>query len=144
MNTLRTFSVAGLIGLTTLVGCSAFEGHSSRDRDSDSTGSARRSSDRVERSSGASSNVPRDARVVDEGRGGSLGFTARDSGTVYLVDDTAGSVIWDSKIRDGDRVTVIPDKNRIEINGKEQAKIDLKSNDRFQLYYLGSDRGSRY
>jgi hypothetical protein len=142
MNTLRTLSTAGIIGFTALAGCSSGDHHASRDYD---YGSARSSSDRVERDSGTTSRVPRDARVVDEGRGGALGFTARDRGQVYLVDESAGAVVWDSSVRDGDRVTVVPDKNRIEINGKEQAKIDLKSKDRFQLYYLSSDnRGSRY
>jgi len=143
MNTLRTLSIAGIIGLTTLTGCGSSSDHHASS-DSTDYGSARRSADHVARDSGAASRVPADARIVDEGHGSSLGFTARDRGTVYLVDSSAGAVIWNSSIHDGDRVAVVPDKNRIEINGKEQAKIDLKSNDRFQLFYLSSDHGSRY
>jgi hypothetical protein len=95
----------------------------------------------VERASGAARKVPRDAEVVDEGRGDTLRYTARGDGTVYVVDSNADTVIWSGPIRDGDRITVDPGKNRIEINGREQANIDLKSGDRFRLYFLrGSSR----
>ncbi len=148
MTTLRNLSLAGVLGLTVLTaGCSLLEGDSSRsdrDRDRDRDGvilSSDRDRDRdrdrnVERESGASRGVPRDARVVDEGRGGTLSYSTRDEGTVYLVDETAGAVVWDQRVRDGDRITVDPDKNAIEVNGRSATKLDLKSNNRFALYFL--------
>jgi hypothetical protein len=65
-----------------------------------------------------------------------MSYTARDSGEVYVYDASARTVIWSGHVRDGDRVTVNPDKNRIAVNGREEADIDLKSNHRFELYSL--------
>jgi hypothetical protein len=141
MATLRNLSFAGLLGLGILAGCSSSDRHSSserRDRDATLSG------ERVDVDPHTARHVPRDARVVDEGRGSTLSYSARGDGEVYLTDSSASAVIWDSKVRDGDRITVDPSRNRIEINGREQTNIDLKSNDRFQLYFLPTDfRSSR-
>jgi hypothetical protein len=151
MTAFRNLTLAGVLGLGLLAGgCSAFDNdndhHSSRssDRYDDRYDSGRvsRSGGDVERASGTSRSLPRDARMVDEVRGGRMNYTARDSGEISLYDATARTVVWDGRVRDGDRVTVNPDKNRIEINGKEQADIDLKSNHRFELY--STDRSRRY
>jgi len=145
MTTLRNLSLAGLLGLGLLAaGCSSNDHHSSssssserRDRDATVSG------ERVDVDPHTARHVPREARVVDEGRsGGTLSYSARGDGEVYLVDSSASTVIWDAKTRDGDRITVDPSRNRIEINGREQTKIDLKSGDRFQLYYLPTDSRS--
>ena len=140
MTTLRNLSLAGMLGLGLLAtGCGSSDHHStsssSERRDRDATVSG----ERVDVDPHTARKVPRDARVVDEGRGSTISYSARGDGEVYLVDSSAGTVIWDSKTRDGDRITVDPGRNRIEINGREQTKIDLKSNDRFQLYYLPTD-----
>jgi len=148
MTVFRNLTLAGVLGLGLLAaGCSAFDNdhdhdhHASRDRYDDRYDNSRASGD-VERASGTSRSLPRDARMVDEVRSGRMSYTARDSGSVSLYDATARTVVWDGHVRDGDRVTVNPDKNRIEINGKEQADIDLKSNHRFELY--STDRSRRY
>jgi hypothetical protein len=145
MTRFKTLSVTALLfGAGILAGCSSSE---HRDRVSRSSrGDEVRPAGDVERASGAARKVPRDAEVVDEGRGDTLRYTARGDGTVYLVDASADTVIWSGPIRDSDRITVDPGKNRIEINGREQANIDLKSGDRFRLYFLrGSSRyDSRY
>lgn len=139
MTTLRNLSLAGILGLGFLAsGCGSSDHHSissSERRDRDAT----LSGERVEVDPHTSRRVPRDARVVDEGRGSTLSYSARGDGEVYLTDASASAVIWDSKVRDGDRINVDPSRNRIEINGREQTKIDLKSNDRFQLYFLPTD-----
>jgi len=138
MATLRNLSFAGLLGLGILAGCGSSSDHrssSSERRDRDVT----LSSERVDVDPHTARHVPRDARVVDEGRGSTLSYSARGDGEVYLTDSSASTVIWDSKVRDGDRISVDPARNRIEINGREQTKIDLKSNDRFQLYFLPTD-----
>jgi len=144
MTTLRNLTLAGVLGLGLMAGAGCtdtehHEHHSSRDYDRHDTS---RVSGDVERASGTSRSLPRDARMIEEVRGGRLNYTARDSGEVSLYDATARTVIWDGHVRDGDHVTVNPDKNRIEINGKEQADIDLKSNHRFELYT--TDRSRRY
>jgi hypothetical protein len=144
MATLRNLSFAGLLGLGILAGCGSSSNHDSRSsserRDRDVT----LSGERVDVDPHTARKVPRDARAVDEGRGSTLSYSARCDGEVYLTDASASTVIWDAKVRDGDRISVDPDHNRIEINGREQTKIDLKSNDRFQLYFLPTDfRSSR-
>ena len=89
----------------------------------------------VEVDQGTSFGVPRSARPVDETHGGRLDYAVRDDGRVYLADYSARTVIWDGSVRRGDRIYVNPDKNRIELNGKKQADIDLKSNHRFVLFF---------
>lgn len=147
MATLRNLSLAGALGLGILAGCGSSDRHTSRerrDRNGDVVLGGERRGGRVDVDPHTARSVPRDARVVDEGRGSSLSYAARSDGEVYLTDATAQAVIWDTKVRSGDRITIDPDRNRIEINGREQTKIDLKSNDRFQLFFLGSDyRNSR-
>jgi hypothetical protein len=145
MATLRNASFTALLGLGILAGCSSSDRHTSRDRDrGDVVLSGERRGDPVDVDPHTANKVPRDARVVDEGSGGTLSYTARGDGEIYLTDRSAQTVIWDAKVRDGDRISVDPDRNRIEINNREQTKIDLKSKDRFQLYFLGTDyRNSR-
>ena len=146
MTTFHKITLAGVLGISLLAGgCSAFDNDDRSDRDRYDTRSSRdRYDDRsvsrgdVEREAGAARALPRDARLVDEVRSGRLSYTARDRGTIYLYDATARRIIWDGRVDDGARVTVNPDKNRIEVNGREQADIDLKSNNRFELYF--SDR----
>src|SRR5213593_2551077 len=118
----KTLSFAAmLLGAGILAGCSSSD---HRDRVSRSgRGDEVRSAGDVERASGAARKVPREAEVVDEGRGDTLRYTARGDGTVYVVDSNADTVIWSGPIRDSDRITIDPGKNRIEINGREQANI---------------------
>jgi len=145
MTAFRNLTLAGVLGLSLLaVGCTDTDHHEHHvSRDYDRYDDSRASAD-VERAAGTSRSLPRDARMVDEVRGGRMSYTARDSGAVSLYDATARTVVWDGHVRDGDRVTVNPDKNRIEINGKEQADIDLKSNHRFELYSTDVGRSRRY
>jgi hypothetical protein len=139
MATLRNLSFLGMLGLGVLAGCSSSDKHSSRDRNGDVVLSSERRGEPVDVDPHTARKVPHEARVVDEGRGGTISYAARGDGEVYLTDASAQTVIWDAKARDGDRITVDPNRNRIEINGREQTNIDLKSGDRFQLYFLPTD-----
>jgi len=144
MATLRNLSLAGILGLGLVAGCSSSDRHSSRDSNGDVVLSGERRGEPVDVDPHTARKVPRDARVVDEGTGSTLSYSARGDGEVYLNDRSADTVVWDSKVRDGDRITIDPGRNRIEINGREQTKIDLKSTDRFQLFFIGTDyRSSR-
>src|SRR5690242_2640604 len=101
MATIRNLALSGLIGLGILAGCSSSDDrHVSRERRSSEPVL---SGERVEVDPHTSNKVPRDARVVDEGRGSTLSYTARGDGEVYLADASARTVIWDGKVRDGDR-----------------------------------------
>lgn len=162
----KTFGLAAVLGLATLTGCSAFEGDSnddddfrvSRDRDEDVILSGDRYDDRyrdrdrdrdrdrydpdVDIAPSTANKVPRDARVVDSGSN-SLSYTAREDGSVYLYDEDARAVVFDARLRDGDRVSVDPDANRIEVNGRQQGRIDLKSDHNFRLYFLEGLKSTR-
>lgn len=141
MTAFRTLSLVAVLATATLGGCSMFgsdDDHHSRDdsRSSDRYDDTRRSSDRYDsRDVRDIRGVPRNARLVDETRGGTLSWSARDSGHVYVADLSKGAVIWDKKVRDGDRVSVDPDKNRISLNGHDDTDMDLKSNNRFGLFF---------
>jgi hypothetical protein len=86
--------------------------------------------------------VPKDARVVDSGSD-RLSYTANNDGSVYLYDEDARTVVWDQKVRDGDRVSIDPDNNRLELNGRSQSRLDLNSNHRFRLYFLEGLKSTR-
>jgi hypothetical protein len=139
----RSF-IAVALGATLLtVGCSSSDDHADRHRTTSSDRSDRHyddtrlSGDRYDARTLEIRGLSRDARIVEETRrpGDTLNFTPRDSGRVYLVDVTKSEVVWDKNIRDGDRVFVDPDHNKIAVNGRDDVKIDLKSNNRFQLYF---------
>ena len=148
---LAALGCAALLGLVTVAGCRARgmgdddndRVSSRRDRDRDRDGDVVLSGDRdVDVASSTANKVPKDARVVDSGSG-SMSYTARDDGSVYLYDEDARTVVWDARVRADDRVTIDADKNRIEVNGRSPTSIDLKSDHRFRLYYLEGLKSTR-
>ena len=144
MSTLRNLSLTAVLGAALLAGagCSMFGGDDDKkDRRDDRVSRSDRSD--VERAPGSKGKLPSDARRVDEGRDTTLRYDVRDRGTVYLVDRTADVVVWSSDVRDGDRVNIDPAKNKIEVNGREQARIDLKGDHKFELY-VDRPSSSRY
>jgi len=144
MTSLRNLSLIGLIAFgAALAGCTSSDDHGGRVSRIDPTDhydrydDSRTSSDRLDARPLDIRGLSRDARLVEETRrpGDTMSFTARDPGRAYLVDVTKGDVVWDKSIRDGDRVSIDPDHNKIAVNGHDDVKIDLKSNNRFQLYF---------
>lgn len=151
-NRFFALGLAAMLGLTTMAGCSALgigdddnddDIRVSRDDRSSRDDDVVLSGDRDVDVAGSTANkVPKDARVVDSGSG-SLTYTAREDGSVYLYDEDARRVVWDERIRDGDRVAIDPDNNRIDLNGRAQSRIDLTSDHRFRLYYLEGLKSTR-
>jgi hypothetical protein len=138
MTSLRNLSLIGLIAFgAALAGCTSDHYRTRSDPYDHRYDDSRTSSDRLDARPLEIRGLSRDARLVEETRrpGDTMSFTARDSGRAYLVDVTKGNVVWDKSVRDGDRVSVDPDHNKIAVNGHDDVKIDLKSNDRFQLYF---------
>ena len=152
-NRFFALGLAALLGLSTMAGCSAL-GIGDDDNDDDIRVSRDRddryrdddvvlSGDRDVDVAGATANkVPRDARVVDSGSG-SLSYTAREDGSVYLYDEDARTVVWDARVRRDDRVNIGADDNRIEVNGRSATNIDLKSDHNFRLYFLEGLKSTR-
>ena len=144
-NRFFALGLAALMGLTTMAGCSALgmgdddnddDIRVSRDDRSSRDDDVVLSGDRDVDVAGSTANkVPKDARVVDSGSG-SLSYTAREDGSVYLYDEDARRVVWDARLRQDDRVSVSADDNRVEVNGRSATSIDLKSDHNFRLYFL--------
>jgi hypothetical protein len=82
--------------------------------------------------------VPEGSVQVDEGKG-RMEYTAKSPGTVYVYDVTQDRLVYETKVRDGDRVTVDPEANRLEVNGKQDVNRDLQRDDRHRIYFY-SDR----
>jgi len=144
-NRFFALGLAAMLGLTTMAGCSALgigdddnddDIRVSRDDRSSRDDDVVLSGDRDVDVAGSTANkVPKDARVVDSGSG-SLTYTAREDGSVYLYDEDARRVVWDARLRQDDRVSVSADDNRVEVNGRSATSIDLKSDHNFRLYFL--------
>jgi hypothetical protein len=86
----------------------------------------------------SSAAIPRDARKVGEGAG-RLTYTARSAGRIYLWDLDDRTVIDNREIRRDQLYTVMPDQNRIEVDGRTVSKDDLKRRHNHRLYFRASD-----
>jgi hypothetical protein len=62
------------------------------------------------------SGIPEDARLVTE-RSGGMGFTAPETGTIYIYDDTSNRVVFRSAVGYRDQLIFYPQKDRIILNG---------------------------
>src|SRR4051812_36889857 len=82
--------------------------------------------------------VPEGSVQVDDGKG-RLEYTAKHSGTVYVYDVTQDRLVYQTQVRDGDRVSVDPAANRLEVNGRQDVNRDLRRDDRHRIYFH-SDR----
>src|SRR5438552_11732861 len=82
--------------------------------------------------------IPTGAVQVDEGTD-RLTYTPRRSGTVYVYDVDDDRLVYQGRVRDGDRLTIDPETNRLELNGRQVVDRDLKRKDRHRIYFF-SDR----
>jgi hypothetical protein len=78
--------------------------------------------------------VPEGSVQVDEGKG-RLDYTAKRSGTVYVYDVTQDRLVYQTPVRDGDRVSIDPDANRLELNGRQDVDRNLRRDDRHRIYF---------
>ena len=112
--------------LITLVGAGCAAMDSNRDRDEIN----------------GSSTIPREARKVADGNG-QLSYTCQSDGRVYLYDMTNRLVVDNRTLRRGERYSVNPDRNRIDVNGKRVSDRDLKSEHNHHIYFLPSNPDDR-
>jgi hypothetical protein len=95
-------------------------------------------------SSGGGNRIPSRAEIVAEGVG-RLTFDAPDPGRVYIYDARDRTVVYEARLQRGDQVVLIPDSNRVNINGKkvfDNSSIEKKHTHR--LYWMrdgSSDNG---
>ncbi len=83
---------------------------------------------------GSDSRLPHTAKRVADGSG-LINYTPRDNGHVYLYDEDADRVVFDHRLRDGESMSVDPDKDRILINNKSVFDGDLSKKHSFRIYF---------
>lgn len=82
------------------------------------------------------SGVPENAKLVTE-RSGNMGFTAPETGTVYIYDDTSNRIVFKTAVTYRDQLIFYPAKDRIILNGNV-AKEDRNLNEDHvhRLYFV--------
>jgi hypothetical protein len=82
------------------------------------------------------SGVPETAKLITE-RSGGMGFTAPETGTVYIYDDTSNRVVFRSAVTYRDQLIFYPQKQRVILNGNV-VKEDRNLNEEHvhRLYFV--------
>ncbi len=84
--------------------------------------------------------IPRDARLVAEGKG-RISYRARRDGRVYVYDRKLDKVVYRGQLDEGEEIAVDPDKNRVQIEGQTvKDKIMKKKNEHRIYFYRDSGR----
>ncbi len=140
MKASRFVSCMALGGLLAalVAGCSTDKNnrHRSRDRiDSRDRVDTRDRVDSRDRSLPSDAELPRTADRVKSSRGENMSYTADRDGRVYVYDRDKGSVVYSGSINRDERITVRPDRNRIDIEGKSVSDKDLTSDHEFEIYF---------
>lgn len=87
----------------------------------------------------ARKNVPRDAKLVAEDRGG-VSFRARDDGYIWVTESTYDEVIFDSPIRGGSDFVLDAKRDRGFFNGREILQGRLKNDIKYRIYFARDRR----
>ena len=147
----RIGSAAAFVGLAASAGVGCADSHGGyRDRDRvDRVGRADRVErvervDRVEEAGhttegGARRNVPRDAQLVAEDRGG-VTFRAPDDGHIWVTESTYDEVLFDAPVRRGSDFTLDAKRDRGFFDGREILQGRLKNDIRYRVYYARDRR----
>jgi len=85
---------------------------------------------------------PEQSRVVREGSG-QLSYMARDDGRVYLYDVEDRAVVDSRPVSRGQEYLVVPDDNRVTLDGRTVLDRDLKSRHAHRIYFLSEGRFDR-
>lgn len=86
--------------------------------------------------------IPDDAKTVDEGIG-TLKYTAREDGRIFVMDMIDRAAIFDYHLNQGQDFELIPDRNRATVEGKKVYDKDLKRQHAHRLYFLSDERHHR-
>jgi hypothetical protein len=122
-----TKSVAGLA--TLLVLCAGF---SCTTPETNSDSGYDGGSSNVDRPAGYG-NIPNSARRVADGYG-QLRYRADRDTTVWVANDSRGFVVVSQHVRRGDEIEVVPDRNRVEIDGRTVYDRDMESGARHAIF----------
>jgi hypothetical protein len=107
----------------------------SRDRISDRDRLSDR--DRVTLDLRGLSEIPRDAKRVDEARTGEpVRYTALNDGRVYLYDEVDDRVVYSGKVYRDEAFVADPERDMLSVNGKRLADVNLRAGHAYRLYFL--------
>jgi hypothetical protein len=85
--------------------------------------------------------VPRTARLVKR-EFGELNFRAPDDGTMWVVESTNNSVIYEKAVRRGDEFRLDPERNRAYLNDRPVIDRDVKPDIRHRIFFESDLRRS--
>ena len=74
------------------------------------------------------------ARMVKEGRG-TMTYTARDAGDVYVYDKGTGRLVYMGAVAKGQTVEVNPAADQVSVGGKVVTSREIPDKDEYQIYY---------
>ena len=74
------------------------------------------------------------ARMVKEGRG-TLTYTARDAGDVYVYNKGNGRLVYMGAVAKGQTVEVDPAADQVLVGGKVATSREIPDKDEYQIYY---------
>lgn len=86
-----------------------------------------------------SNEIPRRAAIVKEGRG-AIEWTADSDGDLYVQDLKSETTIVTRRIHRGEKVSVVPDENRVRLDDDSIYKGDLKKDHVHRIYLLRDAR----
>ena len=81
--------------------------------------------------------IPAGADEVEAGRG-ELDYEAQRDGKVWVYDAETDKMVYTGPIRDGDRVVVDPDSNRITVGGQTVSEQPLIQDHKYRIYFKRS------
>ena len=82
-------------------------------------------------------NIPSSAERVAEGFG-RLEYRAARDGTAWITNDSRGYVVVSRRVSRGDKIEVIPDRNRVEVEGRIEFDRDMESSARHAIFLSGT------
>lgn len=84
--------------------------------------------------------IPRKAQVLKDYPAGAFSWKADTSGYVWIYDLDERESMQRVEIRKGELLQVLPDENRIKVDGDTRSKSNLHRHSRHRLYLLSDDR----
>ena len=81
--------------------------------------------------------IPAGADEVEAGRG-ELRYEAQRDGKVWVYDAETDKMVYTGPIRDGDRVVVNPETNRISVGGQTVSEQPLIRDHKYRIYFKRS------
>ncbi|HZL35826.1 MAG TPA: hypothetical protein VFC78_10990 [Tepidisphaeraceae bacterium] len=83
--------------------------------------------------------LPMGTQLIASGK--TVNGTAPGDGMVYVYDTSTQKVLYQGRVIKGDRVSVVPEKSRIQLNGNDVEQHVLNINDDYQVRFMSQPQG---